>query len=63
MRKSAPENQFQLEGLEQRIMLSADPLLGALATELDRPDSSFKTPYDDLSSEVIEISSEASTQA
>ena len=62
MTKSGSDNLFRLEGLEPRIMLSADPLLGALAVELDRPEVPFDAICDDFPSEVIDISSDISTQ-
>ena len=57
MKQSQPQNLFELEGLEQRILLSGYPFLGALSTEiLDEPDSLFDTDSGVSSVEEIQLS-------
>ena len=44
MKQSQPQNLFELEGLEQRILLSGDPLPGIVLAGLpEEPDSMFDT--------------------
>ncbi len=57
MKQSESQNLFELEGLEQRILLSGDLFLGAISTGLsDEPDPLFDTELGVSPAEEVQLS-------
>ena len=68
MKRSAPPNLFELENLEPRILLSGDPLLGAVQIgapgELDplSDNDQFNTPAEEIKISDEDLPSESPTR-